>query len=137
MAIEEFGRDLGYLEKFFDKLEGHASTLGGSAGTRLLELMAEERGRWAEIRSLLTGGEAKPTEPTAPPAPSPTGDPQNGAGPGPVVAHVPHPYSRALETGLAMLPRAEIGQAPPATPAREEPSRGPKVFTVGSLRRKS
>lgn len=156
MAIEEFSRDLGYLDKFFEKLEGHASTVGGNAGGRLLELLAEERKRWDEIRGLLGGApgvettaavEASPTtgadavEPTrkpAPaspsspaPAPAPSGDLEDLA---PVAVHAPHPYTRALQMGLSALPKAELREAP--APRGATP-RAQQTFTVGSLRRKS
>lgn len=147
MAIEEFSRDLGYLDKFFDKLEGHASTLSGEAGPKLLSLLGEERKRWDEIRSLLAGGsvtsegrEAKPVEPGKDPAPAPpqapSGDTEDLA---PVAAHYPHPYTRALHMGLSMLPRGEPPRQQPAASAPAPAAAGPrgqKTFTVGSLRSK-
>ena len=51
-----FATDLGYLDRFLDKLERHASALADArAKDRLAGLLAEERARWAEIRALLAG----------------------------------------------------------------------------------
>ena len=50
-----FDTDLGYLDRFFLKLEGHAQSLGPAEGARLRMLMGEERARWQEIRGLVGG----------------------------------------------------------------------------------
>lgn len=55
-AGDAFSRDLGYLDAFFDKLDAHGAALGGVAGDRLRTFVGEERRRWAEVRSLLAGG---------------------------------------------------------------------------------
>jgi hypothetical protein len=75
-----FATDLGYLEKFFDKLERHASAMADAgAKARLVALLAEERARWAEIRGLLEGGPAatpsapNPAAKGGPPAPATAG----------------------------------------------------------------
>ena len=52
---ETFAKDLGYLDKFFDKIEAHAGSLSDDAGARLRMLMSEERDRWSEIRALCAG----------------------------------------------------------------------------------
>lgn len=76
-----FERDLGYLDKFFDNLEAHATTLGGDAGARLRQLIGEERARWVEIRGLINapaaadkGAKAAAPKPTEAPATTQTGD---------------------------------------------------------------
>lgn len=71
-ADDSFARDLGYLDKFFDKIEAHAASVGGASGARLKELMGEERARWREIRGLLGGGAPAARGPSAaaPPASS-------------------------------------------------------------------
>jgi hypothetical protein len=48
-----FERDLGYLTRFFEKLEAHARTLTPDAGARLGALVGEERERWREITRLV------------------------------------------------------------------------------------
>jgi hypothetical protein len=65
MAAEQgggaFATDLGYLDKFFEKLERHASAMTDArAAGRLRGLLAEERARWAEIRALLAGRDPPP-----------------------------------------------------------------------------
>jgi hypothetical protein len=73
-----FARDLGYLDKFFDKIEAHAASLDATRGARLRALVAEERTRWAEIRGLIGGttsvgarAEAPAPEKALAPAPKP------------------------------------------------------------------
>jgi len=119
----EFSRDLGYLDKFFDKLEAHAGTLPSEAGQRLRALLSEERARWAEIRQLVG---------TAPAAAAPETNATQ--------AEPERPYSRAYRLGmqqLAELPRTPAAGPPDmgssAKPASAIPS-GPTVFTVGSLK---
>lgn len=142
MAIEEFSRDLGYLDQFFDKLESHSSTLQGGAGPRLRTLLSEERSRWAEIRSLLAGGEvaAQPSPEMAPAGESASSGGSAGTtqapSSSPRQAEPARPYTRAMEIGMATLPKAE----PMLTEVSANPAvatRAPKSFTVGSLRRKS
>lgn len=61
-----FATDLGYLEKFFAKLERHASAMtDAGAASRLTGLLAEERARWAEIRALLEGKAPRSGSPPA------------------------------------------------------------------------
>lgn len=65
-----FERDLGYLTRFFDKLEAHARTLTPEAGARLAVLVGEERERWREITRLVGATAATPDTNAAPkPAP--------------------------------------------------------------------
>jgi hypothetical protein len=81
----EFARDLGYLDKFFAAIDGHAATLGGDRGARLTALIAEERNRWAEIRSLLAGEAVAPSRGPASPGaarPAAAAGPRTGAGEG-------------------------------------------------------
>jgi hypothetical protein len=101
-----FERDLGYLTRFFDKLEAHAGTLAPEAGARLATLVGEERERWREITRLVGGPartDAAPAANTAAPS-SATAGPSPGA--------------------------AATGAEPRATAARA-PTRG--ALTVGSL----
>lgn len=133
MAIEEFSRDLGYLDKFLDKLDAQASSLTGGDAERLRALMKEERSRWAEIRQILAGGGAptpvveEKADPAVEEAPAPVGE-------APFFGFGEHPYTRALRVGMAMLPR---GQAPSAEkPAATSPQRKTPGLTVGSLRQR-
>jgi hypothetical protein len=64
-----FDKDLGYLDKFFDKIEAHADSLDPQAGDELRDLIADERNRWARITALL-GGAAAPSEPATKAPPS-------------------------------------------------------------------
>ena len=73
-----FARDLGYLDKFFDKLEQHAASLPPASGARLKALMGEERTRWSEIRSIIAG--KAPANPAVVVASAPT---QSTSGPAP------------------------------------------------------
>ena len=61
---DPFARDLWYLEKFFDKLESHATTIPGQAGSELQRLMAEQRATWKRIQSLLKGVELPSENPS-------------------------------------------------------------------------
>jgi hypothetical protein len=71
-----FATDLGYLTKFLDKLDRHASAQADArAKARLSALLAEERARWEEIRGLLGG---------AVPSPAPHPAPEKGEPPAPV-----------------------------------------------------
>ncbi len=79
-----FAKDLGYLAKFFDKLEAHASQVPAEHQKRYRTLIAEERTRWQEITAILSGAPAPaavarsagrvapPEQPAA--APANTGD---------------------------------------------------------------
>jgi hypothetical protein len=60
-----FARDLGYLDKFFDKIDAHAATLDAAAGARLRALVLEERARWGEIRGLISGEPVKASAPAS------------------------------------------------------------------------
>src|SRR5262245_60362213 len=118
MAIEEFTRDLGYLDKFFEKLDAEAANLAAASAARLRALLGEERSRWAEIRTLLAGGapapasgEAVKSQPSASAPPS---------------AELVHPYSKAYREAAA--------SAKPAPAPESQP--GSAGFTVGSLRRR-
>ncbi len=112
-GADGFGRDLGYLEKFFDALEAHAGTLPSYTGARLTSFVREERARWADIRPVITGvPRAAPPEPEAAP-----GEPPPKAAP------------REPPAAVAKLP--PIG--PPPGPAAEAAPK-PGVFTVGSLK---
>jgi hypothetical protein len=120
---DSFSRDLGYLDKFFDKLEAHAGTLPSEAGQRLRTLIGEERGRWAEIRQLVgaTGAAATPA-----PAQAPQEERE-------------HPYARAYRVGMAQLPTAPVAGASnagmQAAPERAKMrTGGSSAFTVGSLK---
>lgn len=74
-----FATDLGYLDKFLDKLERHASAMvDARAAGRLAGLLAEERARWAEIRALLAGEAA----PEASPGPAALAEPARREAPG-------------------------------------------------------
>lgn len=64
MVDNAFDRDLGYLDLFFTKLEAHARSLGAAPQAELLQLLGEERTRWAEIRRLLGGGGAAHARPS-------------------------------------------------------------------------
>jgi len=129
---DAFSRDLGYLEKFFDKLEAHAATLPSDAGARLRELIAGERRTWAEIRQVIGA--------TGAPAAAP---PEASTVAAPAAAPLePHPYTRALHQGMAQLaalppmplPAAEgaMGAAAGRTPAG--PTASSRSFSVGSLK---
>ena len=65
MAITEFEKDFGYLMPFLDKIAAAASTLPDQAARgELVQLITDEKRRWARIRQLLSGktstGESKP-----------------------------------------------------------------------------
>lgn len=116
---EDFSRDLGYLEKFFEKLEAHAGTLGGASGQRLRTLMSEERKRWGEIRSLIAGNAPQAAQAAAP----------QGASVAEMAAD--HPYSRALQRFSAQRAAEPV--------LREAPSprpMGTPGFSVGPLKRR-
>ena len=142
---DQFSRDLGYLDRFFEKLESHTGNLPSDAGQRLRTLLEEERRRWGEIRGLLgaTAPAAEPAAAPAPAAPAAASEAPGTSAPSPVEAApsppFQHPYSRALEVGLAALqnlpPRPEA--APPA-PEAAAPQRlaFPTGFTVGSLKQR-
>ncbi|WP_373047477.1 hypothetical protein [Vulgatibacter sp.] len=140
---DAFSRDLGYLDKFFDKLEEHAGTLPSDAGQRLRSLLSEERTRWAEIRKLVGAGGA-PAPAAAAGTEASTARPEGAPAAAPPAAERPpevHPYTRAMQVGLAQLPREA---APPIRPpagmggptgdgsARNYSS--PSGLTVGSLK---
>ena len=134
---DAFSRDLGYLDKFFDKLEAHAGTLPSDAGERLRALLAGERKTWAEIRQLVgVAGAPAAAAPSAPaPAPAPT------AAEKPAAAE-PRPYTRALQAGMAQLASlpptaAPMAEGAAATAAGRTPAGTtafPRIFSVGSLK---
>ena len=134
---EDFSRDLGYLDKFFDKLDAHAGNLPEGAGQRLRALVAEERGRWTEIRQLVGSAPAAAASAAAP-APAATEAPAAQR------QEPERPYTRALKAGMAQL--AGVSRTPDAGPAAmgssmgsSPPAEAAKVaggirFTVGSLK---
>ncbi len=129
---DSFSRDLGYLDKFFDKLEAHAGTLPSEAGQRLRALRGEERGRWAEIRQLVGAGSVPQASASAPQEAKPAADGDAAA------PEREHPYSRAYRVGMAELSRtpaagtSTAGMASDAAPAKIRT--GSSTFTVGSLK---
>lgn len=118
-----FERDLGYLDKFFDNLESHAATLDASAKERLLELVAEERVRWVEIRSLLgapqASGSGKQTAPSAKASTKAAANEDTKAAPVAAPAPTAAPSRGTTQSG-------DVTAA-----ATRNPATG---FTVGSLR---
>lgn len=82
-----FARDLGYLDKFFDKLEQHAGSLAPASGARLKALIGEERTRWGEIRSIIGGGAPASTTPPSS-ASSTAGTPGAPRGPQPAAMSI-------------------------------------------------
>lgn len=125
---DAFSRDLGYLDKFFDKLDAHAGTLPSDAGQRLRALLVDERKAWAEIKQLVGAGDAPPAAAEEKAAPAQAAAP----------AEAPRPYTRALQMGLAALPREP---AVPVAPAGDAPERAGlrtslSRLTVGSLKRR-
>lgn len=154
---DRFGRDLGYLDRFLEKLESHAGTLPAASGQRLRALIEEERRRWSEIRQLLDEatpvGQSGDPSPDGPPEAEPSGteaaEPVSAATAAPLPAF-DHPYRRAFDRGMAALrnlpprPDAEASPdtaptaapTPPASPGAAAPQGGwPSGFTVGSLKR--
>jgi hypothetical protein len=77
-------RDLGYLERFIQKLEGQAEQLPDGARQQALRLLGEQRPQWATIMGLLSG--EAPVAPSAPPAAE---GPPPAAAPAPVVTRPP------------------------------------------------
>lgn len=70
---EAFARDLNYLDKFFDKLEGHGRGLQGPLGPMLVEAIAHQREEWQAIKGMLEG--RAPAPKAAKPAPVPAQPP--------------------------------------------------------------
>jgi hypothetical protein len=91
MALEQFARDFGYLDKFLAGLAKHAETLPPDRGSRLKALMAEEVTRWDEVKRLLAGGApaATPASVAPPPAPAPGVAAPSAPAPGPAAAMAP------------------------------------------------
>lgn len=121
-----FEKDLGYLVKFFDKLEAHAASLDVEAGARLTALLRDERARWDEITRLLKG--APLSSDVDLPAPTPTEDRADER-----LLEEP-----SLEPSSARSPRDEdIGRVPPPHRAAHSVPAPPSAvgarLTVGSL----
>ncbi|MBC7543138.1 MAG: hypothetical protein H7338_10440 [Candidatus Sericytochromatia bacterium] len=51
-----WARDLGYLERFIQKLEGQAADLPDERRGKALAMLGAERSQWATIMALLAGG---------------------------------------------------------------------------------
>lgn len=131
-----FDRDLGYLDKFFDNLDAHASTLGDVQGARLKTLVGEERQRWGEIRSLLGGpssagekseksekGDKKPSDGEEKPAPAaPAARADTSA---PKLSETAAPAA-ALTAGASSGAKGDVTASATRVPV--------SGFTVGSLR---
>lgn len=112
----DFARDLGYLDKFFDKLDAAAKELGDARGSRLSTLVEEERARWAEIKSILAGAAAA----TAP---------SSSSQPAAATADV-----HAAPVGSTKGAPTSAGRpAPPSPPPPSSSSRTAGAWTVGSL----
>ena len=134
-------RDLGYLEKFFDKLEAHADEQAPAAGERLRELMGQERQRWQEIRGLIAGEAPEAREEKAAEA-GPVKDSEDLSEVPPLAdPSLVRPYTRAYHQGMAQLeqlrrtpPPAEppASGLPPGARSPTGPARSP--YTVGSLK---
>lgn len=132
---EAFARDLGYLDKFFDKLEAHGQGQPAPHGPALVEAVRHQRAEWAEIKGLLEGRtsapSAAPVPRSAPAAPAPRAaapqtapTPPSPAAPVSGLAPAPRPVPAPLTPVSAPAPQP----APAAKPAGERPA-----FTVGSL----
>lgn len=78
-------RDLGYLERFIQKLETQARELSDGPRQQALRLLEEQRSQWAAIMALLSGESAggEPEAPAASPSPAPA------TAPGPTVSRSP------------------------------------------------
>jgi hypothetical protein len=76
-AESAHARDLGYLERFIQKLEGQAQALPAGPRQQALSLLDGQRGQWATIMGLLSGESLTasqapgPTDATAPHGPAP------------------------------------------------------------------
>ena len=124
------GRDFGYLFPFFEKIAAAARAMPeGAARARVERLVAEERGRWEEIRALLGGqagtgavGAELRSEPAAPPARAPIGGSAR-----PASTRSPPVRTESPRPGKASIPPA---------PSRSAPTRSTsgRSLTVGSLR---
>lgn len=88
--VDPFARDLGYLAKFLESLRTHASTLDPAEGQRLLSLLDEESGRWAEIKQILAGEATSNPGTTAAAEPASAEPPQAGR---------PRPFSTGFTVG--------------------------------------
>lgn len=124
-----FDRDLGYLDKFFDNLDAHASTLGDVQGARLKTLVGEERQRWGEIRSLVggpsSGGEKKDDK-------KPSGGEEKTSAP------AAKPDTAAPKLAETAAPAAALTAGAPSGAKGDVTASATRVpvsgFTVGSLR---
>lgn len=103
-------RDLGYLDKFLDKLKSQAAAMPrGDARTRLEKLLNEETDRWREIAALL---EASPSRLNEAPHEAPLRrGASSGSGPGePAAAASRNPVAtRAAMGEREWRPRVTIG----------------------------
>lgn len=146
-----FQRDLGYLDRFLEKLREHAAGLADrAAGDRLSALMDEEVRRWGEIRALLgdvspggddvvrasqdSPGEGQASGGGAADEAAAPGDAREGGAGAAEVRAAPEP-PRSKGTGPAVRPGQPAKTPPERPPAgRVGPGSGRTGFTVGPLR---
>jgi hypothetical protein len=87
-STDRLATDLGYLDRFFDKISSMAAEKAPAERARIEAFVVDQRARWAEMAALLRGpsgaGTAEPVEAAEPSrGPAPSTGPSGAPGPSP------------------------------------------------------